>query len=407
MPDIASMLDKAPAPVRSLAQRVAGGRGALGRLADAIRFRYRPEDVPALPPIADTAIRLTIGPANSAGEAYQWARAAERFLPDLSALAVRGIGSDTFLPAVDLRVPVGVYQRSHAWHDSFESFLSQQTHVIWESGYPLLGRRYGSDVRREAAVLEGAGVRGALMFHGSDIRPPAAHAAANPWSPFADAQPAARALESEAARNAALVAEARLPSFVSTPDLLEWLPDATWCPVVIDPARWQAAAEVERPTGRPVVVHAPSSAWLKGSGLIEPLLQRLSDEGVIEYRRVVNVPHASMPAFYADADVVLDQFVLGIYGVAACEAMAAGRLVMSHVAPFSRETVRERTGYELPVHEVTLESLQAELLRFAATPEAFESVRAAGPAFVRSVHDGRLSAAAFAPFLGVRPHATA
>lgn len=402
MLDIASIVDRAPGPVRRFAYRIAGGRGVLGRLADAARFRYSPNEVPVLPPVSDAAVRLTIGPANSAGEGYQWARAAERFLPDVAAFAVRGIGADEFLPAVDLRVPVGVYQRSRAWQDSFERFLSHQTHVIWESGHPLLGRRYDSDVRREVTVLDRAGVRGALMFHGSDIRPPAAHAAVNPWSPFPGSPTAARALESETARNAALVAETGLPAFVSTPDLLEWLPDAAWCPVVIDPAPWQVAAEVARPGGRPVVVHAPSRAWLKGSGLIEPLLQRLSDEGVIEYRRVVGIPHARMPAFYADADVVLDQFVLGIYGVAACEAMAAGRLVMSHVAQFSRETVRERTGYKLPVHEVTLDSLEAELRRFAVTPEAFESVRAAGPAFVRSVHDGRRSAEALAPFLGVR-----
>jgi hypothetical protein len=399
MLDIASLLDCAPAPLRRFAYRVAGGRGVLGRFADAVRFRYRANEVPVLPPIADSAVRLIIGPANSAGQGRQWARAAERFLPDVAAFAMRGVGADEFLSEVDLRVPVGVYQRSPVWHESFESFLTLQTHVIWESGHPLLGRRYGSDVRRDIAVLEDAGVRGALMFHGSDIRPPAAHAAVNPWSPFPASPAAARALESEAARNAALVVETQLPAFVSTPDLLEWLPDATWCPVTIDPARWQLAAKVEGHSGRPVVVHAPSRAWLKGSGLIEPLLQRLSGEGVIEYRRAVGVPHASMPAFYAEADVVLDQFVLGIYGVAACEAMAAGRLVMSHVAQFTRDAVRERSGWELPVHETTLDSLEGELRRFAATPETFESVRAAGPAFVRSTHDGRRSAKALAPFL--------
>lgn len=401
MLDIASLLDRAPGPVRRLAYRVAAGRGMLGQLADAARFRHRSEAVPMLPPVTGAAVRLTIGPANSAGQGYQWARAAERFLPDVSAFAVRGIGADAFLPDVDLRVPVAVYQRSPAWHDSFETFLKHQTHVIWESGHPLLGRRYDSDVRREIARLHGEGVGGALMFHGSDIRPPAAHAAVNPWSPFPASPAAARALESEAARNAALVAETELPTFVSTPDLREWLPNSTWCPVVIDPGPWQSAAQGAPSRGRPVVVHAPSRAWLKGSALIEPLLQRLSAEGVIEYRRAVGIPHASMPAFYAEADVVLDQFVLGIYGVAACEAMAAGRLVMSHVAKFTRDAVREHSGRKLPVHEATLDSLEGELRRFAAHPELFESTRAAGPAFVRYLHDGRRSAEALAPFLGL------
>ena len=201
--------------------------------------------------------------------------------------------------------------------------------------------------------------------------------------------------------NAALVAKAGVPVFVSTPDLLQWVPEATWCPVVVNPARWRVAAATARSPGVPVVAHAPSHRWLKGTDLIEPMLRRLAEEGVIEYRQIIGVPHATMPAFYADADIVLDQFVLGIYGVAACEAMASGRLVMSHVDSATRAQVRERTGLELPVHEATVESLETELRRAAAEPGAFEALRTAGPAFVESVHDGHRSAAALAPFLGL------
>ena len=71
---------------------------------------------------------------------------------------------------------------------------------------------------------------------------------------------------------------------------------------------------------------------------------------MIEYRQIVGVPHAEMPEFYAGADIVLDQFTLGSYGVAACEAMASGRLVMGHVDEPARAEVRDRTGLDLPVH---------------------------------------------------------
>ena len=98
---------------------------------------------------------------------------------------------------------------------------------------------------------------------------------------------------------------------------------------------------------------------------------------------------------------VLDQFAVGGYGVAACEAMASGRLVMGHVDERTRAEVRDRTGLELPVHEATPESLEAELRRFIADPAAFAPTRTAGPAFVAAVHDGRRSAAALAPFLGL------
>jgi len=75
--------------------------------------------------------------------------------------------------------------------------------------------------------------------------------------------------------------------------------------------------------------------------------------------------------------------------------------VMSHVDADTRTQVREMTGLELPVHEATVDSLETELRLAAAQPDAFEALRTAGPAFVESVHDGRRSAAALAPFLGL------
>ncbi|MBX3308845.1 MAG: glycosyltransferase [Cryobacterium sp.] len=401
MLDAVSLLDGAPEGLRRFAYRIAQGRGPLGKLADAARFRFSRSDIPDPPQPGDAAVRLLIGPANSAGQGSQWARAVEKNLSGVAAIAMQGIGADPMVSDADLGVPVAVYQRSTAWHAAFEQYLAQLTHVIWESGLPLLGRQYGSDVLREVAQLREHGVGGALLFHGSDIRPPARHAARSQWSPFRNPSGAVRALEDGASRNAALVAESGLPVFVSTPDLLEWLPQATWCPVVVDPAVWRADPTRKKSGGPPVVVHAPSRAWLKGTDRIEPMLHRLSEEGVIDYRRSLGTPHELMPAMYADADIVLDQFALGSYGVAACEAMASGRLVMCHVDESTRDQVRDLTGSDVPLHEATIETLESELRRAAAEPEEFDGLRAAGPAFVDEVHDGRRSAVAFAPFLGV------
>lgn len=405
MVDPTKLLAHAPGWLRRLAQRTAAGQGVLGRVADAIRFRFSEDKAPVLPAVSDSPVRLFIGPANFAGQGYQWARAVERSFPDVGAVSMLGLDPGVFRPDVDLSVPIAVYLRSRSWHSDFEGYLSRQTHVVWEAGRPLFGRRYGGDIVREIAQLEARGVKAALLFHGSDIRPPSRHAAQSEWSPFHASSNEVRVLEERANRSASLASEAGVPSFVSTPDLLQWLPEATWCPVVVDSARWQeaasAAAKMRSSNGVPVVAHAPSRPWLKGTDRIEPMLRRLTDEGVIEYRQIVGIPHAEMPAFYAEADIMLDQFVLGIYGVAACEAMASGRLVMSHVDEFTRSQVRERTGLELPILEATVESLESELRRAAADPGAFDRYRTAGPAFVNAVHDGHRSAQAMAPFLGL------
>lgn len=402
MVDIVAVVDRAPEPLRRLVYRVAAGQGIAGHAVDALRFRFSNADIPTLPPVAGTPVRVLIGPTNSAGQGFRWARAAEQNLPGVTATALLGIGGGPFRADVDLSVPVAVFQRSEVWHASLEAYLERQTHVIWESGQPLLGRATGPDPTAELRSLESHGVHGALMFHGSDIRPPVAHAAASPWSPFRESSGRRRALEQTTASNAERATRLGVTVFVSTPDLLRWQPEAGWCPVVVDIEAWtQPEPTLRAPGSVPVVVHAPSQRWLKGTDRVEGMLRRLHAEGVIVYREIAGIPHHSMPEVYRTADIVLDQFVLGIYGVAACEAMAAGRLVMSHVDTFTRATVEERTGRRLPVHETTVDTLEAELRRAVADPAAFEELRAAGPAFVGAVHDGRRSAAALAPFLGV------
>jgi len=139
---------------------------------------------------------------------------------------------------------------------------------------------------------------------------------------------------------------------------------------------------------------------MKGSDLVDPVLRRLDAEGLVSYRRVEGVPFAQMGDVYRDADIVLDQFRIGDYGVAACEAMAAGRLVIAHVSDHSREHVRAATGLELPIVESLAGELDVVIRRLLTERKSYQDVAARGVAFVEAVHSGRRSAEVLAPFLG-------
>lgn len=379
---------------------------AAGRLPDPVGDRVLPGRRRAIAQGGTTRVRraptrLFIGPVNSAGQGYAWARAAER-LPGVAAadFMYRNPG-DVFAFTADHAMPTTLFVSSLPWQRAQRRAVAKRfSHVIIESGRHL----FGSDgpVLDQIDFLRRAGVQVALLWHGSDIRLPSTHAAGDPDSPFLGARyPETDRLEEIAKRNRELIADSGLPVFVSTPDLLEYVPGATWLPVVVDHERWASAATapaLER--RRPVVAHAPSNAGLKGSELIADTVSRLDAEGIIEYREVRSVASEQMPGVYGDADIVLDQFALGIYGVAACEALAAGRVVVSHVAEFTRETVRRRTGMELPIVEARADRLESVLRSVVAERDRFRAVAATGPAFVRAVHDGRRSAEALSSFLG-------
>lgn len=352
--------------------------------------------------VASAGVRLLIGPVNSAGQGYAWARAAERLPGVAAADFMYRDPADVFAYPADHSVPTVFFRTNEPWQRAQRRAVRRRfSHVLIESGRQVLGA--APDTAGQIDELRRSGLRVALVWHGSDIRRPSRNALHEPDSPFRDgAYPETERLEEIVDAHHRLMQETGAPVFVSTPDLLAEVPHATWLPVVVDVDRWRTAA----PTAplareRPVVVHAPSNAGLKGSGLIEHTMRALHAEGVVEYRELRALPAAEMPRVYGEADIVLDQFALGIYGAAACEAMASGRLVISHVADSTRALVRERTGIALPIMEATAQTLEQTIRRVCADPAAAQKTAADGPRFVRAVHDGSRSADALRGFLGL------
>lgn len=387
-----------------LGRRVAGR--LLGALPDRMlgralpgAYRFDASEV-AAPPSLEGERRLIIAPLNYAGQAYEWCRAVERADARTAAQNAMIRTPTDFRHEADYVVPLGAYAASGRWHRRWsEHVLARATHVIVEGQKQPLGSILTETTEQQVRRLQAAGSRVAMLCHGSDIRLPSRHAALEPDSPFVDPdREATRRLERATSANAALLERLGLPVFVSTPDLLIDVPSAAWLPVVIRPERWQTdTVPFERE--RPVVVHAPSSGWLKGSDLIDETMARLHDERLIEYRRLRGVPHAQMPEAYRSADIVLEQFRIGNYGVAACEGLAAGRVVMGYISEQVAGVVRDVTGLELPIVGVRASGLELSIRSLLADRDAARARASAGPAFVRAVHDGTLSARVLEPFL--------
>ena len=365
--------------------------GLLSRLA--YRVLGGDSKIPPPTPAPAGSPRVLIGPANHAGQGTLWARALEAHVPRSGArsLAVTIPGGHSF-PA-DSTVPLPIYRHSTRWQTAQRNaVVSGFDHILIESMRPVFGGLYAS-VQDEFDALREAGMSLAMIAHGTDVRSPHSHAARHRWSPFPD-DPRTERLERAAERNRAFAESAGVPVFVSTPDLLDDLPHATWCPVVVDPTKWRAPAAPFEHDHTPVVVHVPSSAAVKGTQLVEPVLRRLDEQGLVDYRRLEAVPADLMPQMLSQADVVLDQFRIGSYGVAACEAMAAGRVVVSHVSDRVREHVRQETGSPVPIMEADPDSLEDVLARIVADPAAARETAARGPGFIEAVHAGGRSAEA-------------
>jgi hypothetical protein len=343
--------------------------------------------------------RLLIGPANYAGQGWEWARAVRAHCPGWDAAnlevyprrASLAFGSAAPVAAGEWKLP------SVRVELALDEVL-RSTHVLVEALRPLLGvgepttAADGWDPvlgRQDADALVDSGRQVALLFHGSEVRQPDVHARLTPWSPFeldrGDRQTLAR---HQAVQRVHLAMDGFPgPRFVSTLDLLDNVPDGTWLPVVVGPGAF-APASPALAAPRPVVAHAPSNSALKGSAWIDPVLDKLDSAGLISYRRVADLPPVAVTALIREADVVVDQVVLGGVGVLAVQAMAAGRLVVAHLP----ESVRRRFPEPVPVVEATPQTLEQVILSIIEDRAHFARVAEKGITFARTYHDGRLSA---------------
>lgn len=363
--------------------------GFVGRIAGRLLGGGGPAPTTSVP---DAGTRVYIAPTNYAGQGFRWARALEEFGTDVAARnsAIELPGGFAF-PA-DTLVPIASVNASGEWAEAEWEAARQFTHVLVEAERPMFGKRFQRDLAAEITALGDAGLSVAFLCHGTDIRDPERHAELTPWSMYPE-DPRTAQLQADARANAALIAGFDLPVFISTPDLVADVPDAFWCPVVVDVERFRAP-EPPSFSGRPLrIAHAPSDPLVKGSNYIEPALAPLIASGAVEYTLITGTPSALMPAAFAAADVVIDQFRAGSYGVAACEAMAAGRVVIGHVMPFAREYVRAQSGLNLPIVEAAPDTLLAVVEEILADPDRARRIAADGPEFVEAVHSGRLSAA--------------
>lgn len=358
-------------------------------------------------PRTRTQPSLLVGPSNYAGMGAAWARAAGTHL-GVQATNMHVVKAETPYafaadhPVTTVEWPLDAVRRRLA-----EEAVGPATHVLLESMRPIVdaagGANGGWDFEagaRDVEALLASGRTVGLLFHGSESRRPARHAELYPHSPFAGAldKPAVASLV-KATDTVHGLLESRfgdLPRFVSTPDMLDFVPGATWLPNVVRHDAFDPGAPLL--SGRlPVVLHAPSSALMKGSDVVDDVLGALHKDGVIEYRRLKDVPPSVVADHVRAADLVVDQVHLGNIGVLALEAMACGRVVLGHAIA----SVLARYEEEVPLVVIDPTTLRDRLLALLADTDEVHALGKAGPEFVRRHHDGRRSADVLAGFLGL------
>jgi len=137
---------------------------------------------------------------------------------------------------------------------------------------------------------------------------------------------------------------------------------------------------------KPVIVHAPSVAGVKGTEFVERAIESLRAKGLdFEYVRLQGVPHEKAIEIYSRADIIVDQLLIGSHGVFACEAMALGKPVICYILDTLLDTYPE--GF--PIVNANPDSITGVLEELVVSPQKRAAIGRASREYVERVHDIR------------------
>lgn len=334
-------------------------------------------------------MKVLMAPVNIAGQPIAVTNELRKQGVDVSLLQYTAGEGHVFGYESDRVVNLKGRHRVEAQAETLESVLADGYDIFhfWMSTL-FGGRRYRNMYGLDLPFIKARGRRVVYRGTGFDLRVRSQHVAANPHHPFQ------YGYELEIDEEAQLQYLEYLKSYVDLfivqdPEMHEFMPQARIVPRGIDV---EAITPVGiEPNDRPLVVHAPSKTLVKGTAFVEQALAELAAEGLpFDFKLVTGMAHEEAMDWYRRADIVVDQLLIGWYGVLTIEALALGKPVVCYV----RDDLYSKFTPRIPVANANPATLKDVLRPLLSDFEARRELAAPGPEFVREVHDIRKVASA-------------
>ena len=134
---------------------------------------------------------------------------------------------------------------------------------------------------------------------------------------------------------------------------------------------------------KPIIVHAPTAPVTKGTEAVLRTVEQLKTKYDFEFRLIQGMSRVQAIQLMTQADVFLDQFVLGDFGSASLEAMALGKPAVCYIKP----TLAAQYPSDLPIVKATQETLTDVLEQLITNGKWRSELGRRGRAYVEKHHD--------------------
>ncbi len=244
---------------------------------------------------------------------------------------------------------------------------------------------YGAMSGMDIPLIKARGRKIGYRFTGFDLRLPSRDLAVNPHSPFRyDQRPFYDEDLVKAYQD--FLREHVDRFFVQDPELGQFWPDAEIIPRALDLDTWRFVG-VER-RDRPRLVHAPTNPTAKGTPFVLRAIERLKAEGLnFDFQLIQGMSNADAREAYRQADVIIDQILIGATGVLTLEAWALGKPVVVNLRRDLFEPFYETN--DLPVVNANPDNIESALRRIIKDADHRLDLAKRGRALVEQRHDIR------------------
>ncbi|RYY48742.1 MAG: glycosyltransferase family 1 protein [Chitinophagaceae bacterium] len=134
----------------------------------------------------------------------------------------------------------------------------------------------------------------------------------------------------------------------------------------------------------PVIVHSPTAPIAKGTPFVMRSIEKLKQKGVaLEFILLKNLPHKQYQEALAQADIYLDQFIWGAYGVAAQQALQMGKVVVNYLTPHRLS----QYGPVCPIQHTLPDALDETLEKLIKNVKERQKIAASSKQYYLDMHE--------------------
>jgi hypothetical protein len=134
---------------------------------------------------------------------------------------------------------------------------------------------------------------------------------------------------------------------------------------------------------RPMIVHNPSNRLVKGTAAVLAAIEALRGRFDFDFRLITNLPQRDALQLVRECDLLIDQVILGTYGLVSIEAMAFGKPAVCQI----NSLLLDRYMPDCPIVNANPDNLAEVLAGLLTDGQRRHDLGRRGRAYVEKYHD--------------------